>query len=101
MFKTREHQRTPDSREHKWTRAHPKASIPTLKPSTTQEPTSSRARHTTQILQQRRNIALSFNIQAAQIHTKPIDISKLTTGHFTALWREVQLHPPEQGRKVP
>ena len=31
---------------------------------------SSRARHTTQSRQQRRNIALSINIQAAQIHTK-------------------------------
>ena len=74
-------------------RNNPKASIPTLKPSNTQEPTSSRARHTTQILQQRRNIALSFNIQAAQSHPKPINISKLTTGHFTALQREeIQLH---------
>jgi hypothetical protein len=54
-----------------------------------------------QILQQCRNIALSFNIQAAQIHTKPINISKLTTGNFIALWREVQLHPPEQGHKLP
>ena len=41
-----------------------------------------------QILQQHRNIALSFNIQAAQSHTKPTDISELTTGHFTALQRE-------------
>ena len=49
-----------------------------------------------QILQQHRNIALSFNIEAAQSHTKPIDISKLTTGHFIALQREeIQLHPPE------
>ena len=38
-----------------------------------------------QILQQPRNIALSFNIQAAQSHIKPIDISKLITGHFIAL----------------
>ena len=53
----------------------PKVSIPTLEPSTTQGPTSSRARHTTQILQQHRTIALSFNIQAAQSHSKPIDIS--------------------------
>ena len=66
-------------------RAHPKASIPTLKPSSTQEPTSSRARHTTQILQQHRNITLNFNIQAAQSHTKPINILKLTTGHIIAL----------------
>ena len=72
-------QRTPDSREHYSIRAHPKAFIPTLKPSTTQEPTSSRARHTMQILQQHRNMALNFNIQAAQSHTKPTDISKLTT----------------------
>ena len=49
-------------------RANPKASIPTLKPSSIQDPGSSRARHTMQILQQRRNIALSFKIQAAQSH---------------------------------
>jgi len=49
-----------------------------------------------QILQQHKNIALSFNIQAAQSHTKPTDISKLITGHFIALQREeMQLHPPE------
>ena len=47
--------------------------MPTLKPTTTQEPISSRERHTMQILQQRRNTALSVNIQAAQSHTKPID----------------------------
>ena len=63
----------------------PKASIPTLKPSTTQRPMSSRARHTTKILQQHRNIALNFNIQAAQSHTKPIDISKLMAGYLIAL----------------
>ena len=45
-------------------RSSSNASICTLKPSTIQEPTSSRAKHTTQILQQHRNIALSFNIQA-------------------------------------
>jgi len=49
-----------------------------------------------QILQQHRNVPLNFNIQAAQSHTKPIDISKLITGHFIALLREeIQLHPPE------
>ena len=48
--------------------------MPTLKASTTQDPTSSRARQARQILQQHRNIALSFNMQAAQSHTKPIDI---------------------------
>ena len=58
-------------------KGHPKASIPTLKPSTTQEPISSRARHTMQILQQCMNITLSFNIQAAQSHTKHTGISKL------------------------
>ena len=51
-------------------------SIPMLKSSTTQEPISSRARHTMQILQQRRNIALSVNIRAAQSHTKHIDPSQ-------------------------
>ena len=54
------------------------------------------------ILQQRRNIALSINIQAAQSHMKPTDTSKLTTGHFIALQREkTQLHPPEHQRKLP
>ena len=67
-----------------------------MKTSTTQEPTRTRARHTMQILQQHKNIALSFNIQAAQCHTKPTDISKPTTGHFIALQtEEIQLHPPE------
>jgi len=83
-------------------RAQPKASILTLKPRSTQDPTRSRARHTMQILQQCRNIALSFNIEAAQSHTKPTDISKLTTGHFIALQREeTQLHPPENQYKLP
>ena len=45
----------------------------TLKPSTTQRPTSSRARHIKQILQQQRNTALSFKIQAAQSHPKTIE----------------------------
>ena len=91
--RTSEHQRTPDSRDHYWTRAHPKASIPTLKPNSTQEPTSSKARHIMLILQQSRNTALSIKIQDAQSHTKPIDTSRLTTGHFIALQRkEVQLH---------
>ena len=75
--------------------AHPKASIPTRKPSTTQEPTSSRARYTMQILQQCRNIVLSFNMQGTQSHTKTIDISKLTIGHVIAFQREIQLHAPE------
>ena len=42
------------------------------------------------------NITLSLNTQADQSHTKPIDISKLITGHFIALQKEeIQLHPPE------
>ena len=81
---------------------HPKASTPTLKPSSTREPTSSRARHTILILQQCRNIALSIKIQAAQSHTKPKDTSKLTIGHFIALQREeIQLHPPEHRSTLP
>ena len=67
------------------TRVHLKASTPTLKPSSIQEPTSFRARHTRLILQQCRNITLSINIQAAKSHTKAIDTSKLTTGCFIAL----------------
>ena len=53
-----------------------------LKPSSTQEPTSSRARHTMLILQQSRNTALSIKRQAAQSHTKPIDTPKT---HFWTL----------------
>ena len=67
------------------TRTHTKASIPTLRQSSTQEATSHIARHAMLILQQCRNTALSINIQAAQSQTKPIDTSKLTTGHFIAL----------------
>ena len=38
----------------------------------------------------------------AQSHTKPTDISKLTTGHFIALQREeIQLEPPEHRYKLP
>ena len=74
--KTWEHQRTHDYREYWVIRDHSKASIPTLKPTTAQEPISFRARRTTQILQQRRNIALNVNIQAAQSHTKDIDPSQ-------------------------
>ena len=41
-------------------------------------------------------------MQAAQSHTKPIDISQLITGHFIALQREeIQLHPPEHRHKLP
>ena len=100
--KSWEHQRTPDSREHESIRAHPKASIPTLKPSSTQEPTSSRARHTTQILQQRRNIALSCNTQATRSHTKPIRHLKTHYWTLHCIQREeIQLHPPEHQRKPP
>ena len=84
------------------TKAHTKASISTRKPSSTQEPTSFRARHFKLILQQSRNITLSTKIQVAKSHTKPIDTSKLTTGHFTALQREeIQLHPPGHRHKFP
>ena len=41
-------------------RAHPKVPIPTLKPSSTKEPTSSGARHTMLILQQNRNKTLNI-----------------------------------------
>ena len=75
--------------------AQPKA-IPTKKPSSTQEPTSSRVRHTTLILQQHRNRALGIKRQAAQSYAKPIDTPKLTIEHFVALQREeIHLHPPE------
>ena len=84
------------------TRAHLKASIPTLKPSSTQEPTSFIARHTKLILLQRRNITLSIKIQVAKSHTKPIDTSKLTIGHFIALQREeIQFHPQNTNASFP
>ena len=55
-----------------------------------------------QILQQHRNIALRFKIQAAQSHTKTISILKHITGHFIALQREeIQLHPLEHQHKLP
>ena len=54
------------------------------------------------ILQQSRNIALSIKIQAAQSHIKPIDIPKLTTGHFIALQTEKKkLYPPEHQHMLP
>ena len=41
-------------------------------------------------------------MRAGKSHTKPTDISKLTTGHFIALQREeIQLHPPEHRPKLP
>ena len=62
-------------------RAHPKVSIPTGRPSSIQEPTSSSASHPVLILQQNRNTTLNINRQSAQSHAKPIDTPKLTTGH--------------------
>ena len=80
----------------------PKISIPTLKPSSTQEPTSSSARHTTIILQQNRNTTLNIKSQVTQNHAKPKDTPKLTTGHFIALQREeIQLHSPELRHRLP
>ena len=100
--KTWELQKIPESREHYWTRAHPKTLIPTLKSRSTQERTSLRARHTKLILQQGRNIALSIKIQVVKRHTKTIDTPKLTTGYFIALKREeIQLHAPEHKHKFP
>ena len=74
--KTWQHQKTPDYMECWVIRDHPKSSLPTLKPTTTQEPISFRARHAMQILQQHRNKALNVSIQAAQGHTKHIDPSQ-------------------------
>ena len=74
----------------------------TLKPSSTQESTSSSARHTMLILQQSRNTTLSIKRQAAQSHTKPTDTQKLHTGHFVALQsKEIQFYPPEHRCKLP
>ena len=83
-------------------RAHPKVSIPTGRPSSIQEPTSSSASHPVLILQRNRNTTLNINRQAAQSHAKPIDTPKPTTGHWTALQREeIQLHPPGHRHKFP
>ena len=73
-----------------------------MKPSSTQEPSSSSARHTMLILQQNRNTTLNIKRQAAQSPTKPRDTSKLATGHFIEPQREeIQLHPPEHRCKLP
>jgi len=77
-------------------------SIPTLKPSSIQEPSRPSARYTTLILQQKRNTNLNIKRQAAQSHAKPIDTPKFTIGKFIALQREeIQLHPPEHRHKLP
>ena len=55
-----------------------------------------------QILQQHRNTALRFNIQAAQNYSKTIDVSQLITEQVITLQREeIQLHPPELQHKPP
>ena len=47
-------------------------------------------------------MALSIKRQGAQIHVKPKDTQKLTTGYFIALERdEVQLHPPGHRHRLP
>jgi len=61
----------------------PKASIPTLKPSSTQEPTSFKVRHTKLMLQQCRNITLSIKIQVAKSHTKSINTIDIKTHYWT------------------
>jgi len=54
------------------------------------------------ILQQNRNTTLSIKRQATQSHVKPIDTTKLTTGHYIAFLREeIQLHPPEPEAQAP
>ena len=68
-----------------------------LKPSTTQGPTSSKARHTMQILQQHRNIALSFNIQAAQSHSK--DTANLENSAVATGLEKVSLHSDPKERQ--
>ena len=81
-------------------RVHPKVSIPTGRPSSIQEPTSSSASHPMLILQQ--NIKTTLNRQATQSHVKPTDTPKLTTGHCKALQREeIQPYPPGHRHKFP
>ena len=76
-------------------------STPTLKPSSTQEPTRPSVRHTMLIIQQNRNTTLNIKIWVTQSHTKCIDTSKHTTGHFIALQREeIQIQPPEHSHKL-
>ena len=83
-------------------RAHPEASIPTLRPSSTQELASSSAGCPMPVLQQNRNTTLYVSRQAAQTHTKTKGTPKLTPGHCTALQRdEIQSHPPEHRQKLP
>jgi len=73
-----------------------------VKPSSTQEPKSSRARHAMLILQESRNTALTIKRQASQSYAKPIDTLKHTTGYSIALQKEeIQLHPPEHRCKIP
>ena len=67
--------------------------MPTRKPSSTQEPTSFRARHTKLILQQHRNITLRIKTQGTKTHTKPIDTSKLTTGQHCTPERRAPAPP--------
>ena len=77
-------------------------SIPTLNPSSNQEPKSSSVRQTMLILQKNRNTTLSIKRLSEQNHVKPIDTPKCTTGHFIELHREdIQVHPPKQRYKLP
>ena len=72
-----------------------------MKPSSTQEPKRSSARHTMLIIQQNRKTILNIKRWASQSHAKPVDNPKLTTGHFIALQREkIQLHPSEHRYKL-
>ena len=65
-------------------RTSSKASIPTMKPHTTQGPTSSRARYTMEFSSNTGTQPWASIYRLAN-HTKPTDISKPTTGHFIAL----------------
>ena len=55
-----------------------------------------------QILQKHSNLALSFNTQTSQSHSKASDISLHITRHFIALQREeIQLHPQNTDTSFP
>ena len=86
--KTSDHQKSPDSRDLHLIDKSSSKSLHTY--------TETELHPTKLILQPHKNITLSTKIQAAKSHTKPIDTSRLVTGHFIALQREeIQLHPLE------
>ena len=74
--------------------------MPTLKPSTTQcQQAPSKTYHENSPATQEHNLVPQYTGRP-QSH-QPTDISKLITGLFIALQREIQLHPPEHHTSFP